>query len=267
MDFSIATYTKLLETFISKGYYFQTFEKYISSEKDGKFVIIRHDVDEFAKNALKMAKIEHKLGIQATYYFRIVRQSNRPEIINQIAALSHEIGYHYEDVAFSNGDIEKAKQSFENNLQYFRSFYPVKTVCMHGSSTSKYDNRMLWSHFKLADFGLIGEPYLSIDFNDVYYITDTGYAWDGGKYAVRDVVINKFGLTFHSTKQLIKSIEKEKFPKQSLMLIHTLWTDNIVQRTFFHIREFLRCNIKYLAQRNRYVNKIYANLVKLYWRK
>lgn len=267
MDFSIATYTKLLETFISKGYYFQTFEKYISSEKDGKLVIIRHDVDEFAENALKMAKIEHKLGIQATYYFRIVRQSNRPEIISQIAALSHEIGYHYEDVAFSNGDIEKAKQSFENNLQYFRSFYPVKTVCMHGSSTSKYDNRILWSHCKLADFGLIGEPYLSTDFNDVYYITDTGYAWDGDKYTVRDVVDNKFGISFHSTKQIIECIKTGEFPNQSLILAHTLWTDNLVQWIFLHLREFVRNNIKYLAKRNRVVKTIYSSLVKIYWGK
>ena len=267
MDFTIKTYVTLLEAFISAGYSFQTFEEYHSSSKEGQIVIMRHDVDEFARNALKLAKVEYQLGIRATYYFRVVRQSNQPEIIKQIAVLGHEIGYHYEDLASAKGNLGKAKQLFEENLNYFRTFYPVKTVCMHGSSTSIYDNRLLWSHFKLADFGLIGEPYLSTNFNDVYYITDTGYAWDGGKYAVRDVVENKFGLSFHSTKQIIESVKKGEFPQQSLILVHTLWTDNIVQWTFLHLREFVRNNIKYLAQRNRCVKRIYATLVKLYWGK
>ncbi|MBA7531110.1 hypothetical protein ES705_23321 [subsurface metagenome] len=36
-------------------------------------------------------------AIKGTYYFRIVTQSFNPEIIEQIAELGHEIGYHYED--------------------------------------------------------------------------------------------------------------------------------------------------------------------------
>ena len=126
-----------------------------------------------------MAKLEHELGVSATYYFRIVQQSNKPDIIKKIAELGHEIGYHYEDLAFAKGDITLAKQTFKENLAYFRTFYPVKTVCMHGSSTSKYDNREFWKNFKLKDFNLIGEPYLTTDFNEVFYLTDTGYSWDG----------------------------------------------------------------------------------------
>lgn len=61
-----------------------------------KVVILRHDVDLRAKNSLITAQIEHDLGIVGSYYFRIVKDSNNPNIIRKIAELGHEIGYHYE---------------------------------------------------------------------------------------------------------------------------------------------------------------------------
>ncbi|VBB44592.1 Polysaccharide deacetylase [uncultured Paludibacter sp.] len=265
MDFTLKTYKRLLKTFLSNGYSLITYETYCSKKPDGKFLILRHDVDELAFNALKMAEVENALGVKATYYFRIVKQSNQPDIIRKIVELGHEIGYHYEDLSFSKGNFEIAKKTFEENLKYFRTYYPVKTVCMHGSSTSKYDNRDFWGKYNLKDFALIGEPYLTTDFEKVFYFTDTGYAWDGGKYSVRDVVENKFGLTFHSSKQIMEAVNKGNFPQQNLMLAHTLWSDNISQWFLLHLREFLRNNLKYFAQRNKILKKIYSGMVKAYW--
>lgn len=45
---------------------------------------------------------------------------------------------------------------------------------MHGNPLSPRDNRELWKKYKFKDFGIIGEAYLSIDFNEVSYFTDTG---------------------------------------------------------------------------------------------
>lgn len=137
---------------------------------------------------------------------------------------------------------------------------------MHGSSSSAYDNREFWKKYNLKDFGLIGEPYLTTDFNKIFYFTDTGYAWDGSKYSVRDVVENKFGVKYHSSKQIIDDVIKGNFPQQSLMLAHTLWSDNIFQWILLHLREFFRNNLKYMAQRNKFLNIIYANAVKAYWK-
>ncbi len=267
MDFTIKTYKKLLQSFLQNGYSLIPYKEYCENIPEGKFLILRHDVDEVANNALKMAQTEHDLGVKATYYFRIVKQSNKPEIIKKIADMGHEIGYHYEDLAFAKGNLQIAKKTFEKNLAYFRTYYPVKTVCMHGSSTSKYDNRDFWKENQLADFGLIGEPYLTTDFKSIFYFTDTGYAWDGGKYAIRDVVKNHFGLTFHSSKEIIASVNKGEFPEQSLMLGHTLWSSTVTQWTLLHLREFLRNNLKYMAQRNKFLKKIYSAMVKAYWKK
>ena len=266
-DFTLKSYRSLLEAFQKAGYHFQTFEEFKEHPVEGKTVVMRHDADEKAPNALKMAQLEHELGVRATYFFRIVKQSNVPEVIRGIAALGHEIGYHYEDLATAEGDVEKAVEAFKKNLSYFRGYYPVRSVCMHGSSTSKFDNRLLWEHHSLTDFGLIGEPYLSVDFSKVFYLTDTGYAWDGGKFATRDVVTNTFGLKFHATEQIVRCIEAGKFPEKALILAHTLWTDSFLQWTTLHLREFLRNNLKLLAKNNRGVAKMYKKMVEIYWKK
>lgn len=256
----------MLLAFQHAGYGFQTFGEFVTSPNEGKTVVLRHDVDELAWNALKMAQLEHKHGIRATYFFRIVKQSNVPDVIKQIVTLGHEVGYHYEDLALAQGDEAKAIASFEKNLEYFRKYYPVKSVCMHGSSTSIYDNRLLWKNHSLGEFGLVGEPYLSIDFEKVFYLTDTGYAWDGGKFAIRDIVESGFGLRFHSTQQIVNCIIQGNFPQQSMILAHTLWTDNRLQWDFLHLREFFRNNIKLLAKNNKVVAKMYKKIVNAYWK-
>jgi len=84
--------------------------------------------------------------------------------------------------------IDGAYVEFCKNLEYFRTFYPVKTICMHGSPLSKYDNRDIWNKYDYKKLGLIGEPYFDIDFSKVLYLTDTGRCWDGDKVSVRDKV-------------------------------------------------------------------------------
>lgn len=266
-DFTLKSYQTLILALQQAGYQFQTFEEFVVRPVGNKSIVMRHDVDELAWNALKMAQLEYKFGIHSTYFFRIVKQSNVPEVIRKIVTLGHEIGYHYEDLALAEGDDKKAMVSFEKNLSYFRTYYPVRSVCMHGSSTSKYDNRLLWEDHSLSDFDLVGEPYLSVDFDKVFYLTDTGYAWDGGKYAVRDRIENGFGLKFHTTQEIVSCIQNGDFPDKALILAHTLWTDSMFQWYYLHFREFLRNNAKLMAKNNRMVAKIYQKMVDVYWSK
>jgi len=154
IDFTLTKYQQLLKKLLQEGYVFQSFENFIVNPCN-KVVILRHDVDSLPGNSLKTAEIESNLGIRGTYYFRIVPQSNQPEMIQKIAELGHEIGYHYEDIdltakKYNSGKEEdlanRAIELFEKNLSYLRGFYPVKTICMHGSPMSKYDNKLLWKY-------------------------------------------------------------------------------------------------------------------------
>lgn len=243
MDFTIKKYKLLLTEAASKGYAFQTIEDHVKKPLD-KVIVLRHDVDERPYNALQMARAEAELGIKATYYFRIVKISNRPDVIKEIVKLGHEIGYHYEDYSVANGKIDPAIIQFEANLKYFRKFYPVKTVCMHGSSMSEFDNRKLWDHIALGDFGLIAEPYLTIDYSEMLYLTDTGRRWDGAKYSVRDSVNNQLKMSFKRTDDIIEAIKNESFPDRILLQSHTLWTDSLWQWLWLDVREQARNRLK-----------------------
>ena len=135
MDFTLSKYQQLLVALQQQGYQFITFEQYCDNLDRGEalpahFIIMRHDVDLLPKNSLATARIEHQLGIRASYYFRVVPESNQPEYIQQIAALGHEIGYHYEDMAICQGDVAQAYAHFQQQLQYFRRFYPAPSACM-----------------------------------------------------------------------------------------------------------------------------------------
>jgi hypothetical protein len=82
--------------------------------------------------------------------------------------------------------IDLAYESFCGNLERLRENFDVKTICMHGSPLSRFDNRIIWEKYDYRELGIIGEPYLDVDFSEVFYLTDTGRRWDG--VSVRDKV-------------------------------------------------------------------------------
>ena len=190
MDFTLKKYEELLKVIIQNRIPVFTIEQWIATQpKQG--IVLRHDVDRKAKNALAVAKLEHKYSIKSTFYFRITKNSFKPDIIEEIAGLGHEIGYHYEDLSLAGGDYDKAIKLFQVHLKMFEPFAKVMTIAMHGRPLSKYDNRDLWKKFDFRNFGLIGEAFLSIDYSDMYYFTDTGRNWDVSKSNLRDKVLCK----------------------------------------------------------------------------
>ena len=90
-DFTLDIYRELLETLQKQGYelvsysdYCRNIDKSTNRNIEGKFVILRHDVDLKAPNSLQTAQIEHSLGAKSSYYFRIIPESNQPEIIRSM---------------------------------------------------------------------------------------------------------------------------------------------------------------------------------------
>jgi hypothetical protein len=186
-DFTFHTFHQLLMALKEQHYSFQTFSAFLRNPAP-RAIILRHDVDARKYNSLQAANIETSLGIQGTYNFRVVPRSFDTDIIRQIAALGHEIGYHYEDLTMAGGNYQQAIRLFGQNLAKLRQVALIETICMHGSPLSQYDNRELWEKYNYRDFGIIGEPYFDLDFNSVLYLTDTGRRWDGERVNVRDNV-------------------------------------------------------------------------------
>ena len=237
MDFTPYQYHRLLIALRDAGYAFVPMEDFASHQGE-KVVCLRHDIDKRPLAALPIARIEHQLGIRATYYFRCMKNAHQPLVIRQVVALGHEVGYHYEDMRIAHGDAEKAFAHFREQLAYFRSFYPVSTICMHGAPTSQFDGRALWKTFDYHPLGITTEPYLDLDYSKVLYLTDTGRCWDGSRSSVRDKIPRlqdewaAAGLVFHTTEQLIQGLPKiqQTFAAQPHSLLITThpqrWTDN-----------------------------------------
>lgn len=250
MDFSLTTFANLIEKPQANGFSFLTFadfiEKNIKDDPTCKCILLRHDVDLKPQNSLATAIIENKLGIMGSYYFRMVPESFNVEIIKQIADLGHEVGYHYEtmdtvnekfrnnNLKFKNDEerIDEAYKLFCENLEAFRKISPIKTICMHGSPKSAFDNRDIWKKYDYKQLGIIGEPYFDVDFDKFFYLTDTGRCWNGYKYSVRDKMAQqehwiKQGLVFKTTNDIIKAIKADRLPLQTMITVHPQrWTNN-----------------------------------------
>ena len=236
LDFTLDTYRVLLEAFLQAGYRVLTYEQYCDLQAEEslpeRYLILRHDVDKLPQNSLRTAEIEHALGVRATYYFRVYpKQADEQQHIRNIAALGHEVGYHYEDMAIANGDVEKAYEHFTQQLTYFRQFYPVRTICMHGVPTSQWDGRDLWKHYDYKQLGIVGEPYFDVDFSEVFYLTDTGRRWDGYKVSVRDKIPQyqdqwtEQGLVYRRTQAIIRAARAEALPPRIMITTHPQrWT-------------------------------------------
>lgn len=225
-DFTLLMYTDLCQSFEKQGYKFITFSDFCANNDYEKFVIMRHDVDRSSKRAKQMARLENEMNFRSSYYFRFRNGHCDENIIKEIAALGHEIGYHYEDLSLAKGDYNQAIAAFRNNLNRLRDIYPVKTICMHGNPLSKWDNREIWQNYCYQDFDIIGEPYFELDFNKVLYLTDTGRRWDGEKVSIRDKVASKYQYKFRTTFDIIKELSDDNFPDKLMINIHPQrWID------------------------------------------
>ena len=289
-DFTLNTLRRLFTALKGQLYTFQTFALFLR-DPARRTIILRHDVDARKMNSLQTALLEKELGIAGTYNFRIVPESFDPGIIKQIADLGHEIGYHYEDVS-STAERQKCEEkgcttqdtrlreeelakaaieNFKDNLERLREIVPVKTICMHGSPMSRWDNRLLWKYYDYRDFGLIGEPYFDVDFNEILYLTDTGRRWDGDSVNIRDkahgtghraqgveqraesgerrAVSEEQSATLYnlnSTFDIIDAAKESRLPDKIMLTIHPQRWDN---RPLPWIRELVWQNVKNVGKR------------------
>jgi len=214
---------------------------------------MRHDVDRYPKAALRMAEIERKYNITSSYYFRMKKGVFIPSIIEYIGRLGHEIGYHYEVVDKAKGNLEKAIGIFIEELQEFREFYDVKTIAMHGNPLSRWDNRTIWTKYDFRDYEIIGEVYLSIDYNKVIYLSDTCRTWSQNKPAIRDFIPGRsvaqdISLGIASTDGLMQFLRGNG--RDTCLLIHpNRWSANWYEYIYQLVFDMMGNQVKKLFLR------------------
>jgi len=220
-DFTFDAFKAILLGFRSNGYQIMPFKESLGLKKENeKRLILRHDVDRFPLQTQQMARMEAENNIRSTYYFRIIPSVFKPDIIREVADLGHEIGYHYEDLSLCGGDPKKSIEHFERSLDKIREFYPVKTICMHGSPLSKWDNKTIWQHYDYKKYGIIADTSFDIDYQQVFYISDNGRAWNRTSVSVRDKVESHFDIPIKNSFHLIDLINKGQIPDQVMINAH-----------------------------------------------
>ena len=279
LDFTLNKYQELCNVIAESKYTLLTLDEYFSSTQlPDKFIIIRHDVDDEPEYSLKMAQLEHDSNIKSTYYFRTTENVFKRETIKKICSLGHEVGYHYEVLDEAAGNYVKAIEIFEQNLDKFRQVCDVKTIAQHGSpligtlnATSvsgiygiikniirgnkvftNWINVDIWNEYDFTDFGIMGEAYISMDFNNVFYLSDTGMSWNN-RYRIKDVV-NQTSPSFNmdlkvsNTNDIMNMIKSGKVNHIYLLVHADQWRDKrsdwIKWSTLKHIRNMGKLGLK-----------------------
>lgn len=236
LDFTLDQYAALCSTIKMSKYQAVTVRDYLAGvQRDKYLIIMRHDVEEDARKALDMARVEHSYGIQATYYFRMKNKVYVPDIIDQIASYHHEIGYLYETLDKSNGDMEKAIMLFAVELAMLRERYDIKTACMH--PLTEYDNKKIWENCKLAKFNLLGDPYFSMDYNQMLFLSDSGRTWLVDTNKVNDrtsSTLSPIDKVEHTT-DLIDLINDGRYERICILTHPESWSKNIVDCLGFYL--------------------------------
>jgi hypothetical protein len=260
IDFTLDTYNHLIRLFPLKRV--RTVSEYLSGSFE-EVILLRHDVDAFPENSARFAEIQREVGVRGTYYFRIKKTCYRPSLIERIAGMGHEIGYHYEDVATAltvlkkkcpivNEDtlIEAAYEGFRRNLADLRKHFDVRTICGHGSPLCRYDNAMMWKKYDYKTMGILGDAGRDIDFTELDYLTDTGRRWNGADVSLRDKVPSKDRMNFRSTFEIMGSIRVGAFPEKVMINFHPQrWNDDPVRWTIELVGQKAKNTVKYFLVR------------------
>jgi len=227
-DFTLTAYVRLLRAMQKSGLPLCGVLQWMQ-HPPVEGVVVRHDVDRRPSNALAMALAEAELGLRTTYYFRTVGSSLNPLVIQKIASLGHEIGYHYEDLALAKGNVGRALELFSEHLTHLRTIAPIATIAMHGSPLSRWNNLDLWSHSDFTRFGIEGEALLSIDYEQCVYLTDTGRSWNAGNTNLRDRPKGAYLLPdgVNDTASLMKLVESGGFRRIAMSVHPERWDKHL----------------------------------------
>jgi hypothetical protein len=139
------------------------------------------------------------------------------------------------------GDPGRAWADFHANLAKLRDLAPVTFICMHGSPLSRINNLDLWQTHDYKALGIVGEPWLDVDFTRVFYLTDTGRRWNHAGASIRDRVDSGFDIRVNSTGHLMALARQGRLPERVMINTHPQrWED----RALPWVRELVWQNVK-----------------------
>lgn len=180
-SFRLSHYEYCLRSAKTKGYSFSLMKDFVNSIRE-RVVFLRHDVDSEPELALNFSDIEKKLGIKATYFFRVHAGDNlfslaNYRVIKRIMQDGHEIGLHAEtDFASLVGEHELSVLARGKTVLEAIAGKKISGVSMHEPTRSVRP-------LKKSDFERLGFQYDAYDakfMERLKYISDSSCRWREG---------------------------------------------------------------------------------------
>ncbi|HET7116019.1 MAG TPA: hypothetical protein VFI29_05990 [Hanamia sp.] len=196
-DFTLTGYETILTEALKSNYSFLDF-KNLNDEIFNKICYLRHDIDADVSAAYKMAEVESKLGIKATYFlmlrspvYNLFSRANQ-RLVENILGLKHNIGLHFDENFSCQYDtplqdlIEKELKMLEINFGN-----KITIVSFHQPST-----RVLTNNIKLSN---VVHTYDQELFKGIHYVSDSNKNWRSVHpyHIFRKSMHNKLQLLIH----------------------------------------------------------------------
>jgi hypothetical protein len=106
---------------------------------------------------------------------------------------------------------------------------------------SRINNLDLRQTHDYKALGIVGEPYLDVDFTQVFYLTDTGRRWNHAGAGIRDRVGSGFDIRVNSTGHLMALAREGRLPERVMINTHPQrWED----RALPWVKELVWQNVK-----------------------
>lgn len=199
-DFTYDGYEHLMR-FLRRFYSIIPFTEY-SSTSDPK-LILRHDVDGSMIPALRLAELEHRIGIRSTFmvgfsmkFYNLFEESSLTRL-RAISAMGHEIGLHYDARQYASYDLPP-EQVLKNELRALETLArkTIRVIARHNVSLGGED--------PFAESQIALNAYDPEFRERALYVSDSCRAW-----CMRD----------------IKRLLVERPPRVQLLVHPMLWSD------------------------------------------
>ena len=237
-EFTLLAYERLL-MLASKRF---KFKSYTQTQDCTDFIVWRHDIDLSLEQALKLARLEEKHGLQATYFLHLHNEfynaldARSGEIIHEIIALGHHIGLHFDVQHYKIQSIETLNHwlLFEKNVLETLFLTPIEVFSFHNTT----DYSMTLEEYKYA--GMIN-TYSHYFKQDVSYCSDSNGYWRYRK--LEDMLMDE---TIHRLQVLTHPgwwTEAELKPREKIKHHATMRCDVTIENYDKTLAYFGRLNV------------------------
>lgn len=185
--FTFQYYEHMLRCAIDQGYSVSSFEKFDGANR--KTVILRHDVDYTLNGVPQLAEVENKLGISATYCFRVHAHEYNlftphvHQLVQCLRTFGHEIGLHIEATTVARALDKDPGQliEIEKRALELAAECPVITASEHRDISHVVHNTPYFHEIhNIHDFGFKNYSMEDRFFKDMKYLSDSNGVWREG---------------------------------------------------------------------------------------